>query len=251
MTSSPATVTTAPAPHYRETEGGVIVYDAALAATVDSQFFDPEHWRAAGAISDTRRGRAEVHLLQHGDARWVLRHYRRGGLIGRFIHDRYLWLGLARTRPWREWHLLAKLHAQGFPVPRPVAAQVQRHGLAYSADLMTELIPDIEPLADVLMRTALPAATWSALGAAIARFHRAGIHHSDLNARNILWRAPQTYFLLDFDGAREHAGPALLESGIRRFRRSLDKFARTAAQFHFDESAWQTLLAAYRHEMKA
>ncbi len=236
---------------YLQQSGTAIVHDPALAPEAGAALFEPTHWQQLGAISRTATGRAEVHFVNTGTAHWVLRHYRRGGLIGRLVHDQYVWTGLARTRAWREWHLLAELHTRGFPVPQAVAARVQHSGLFYRADLITALIADAEPLADRLGREALPPAVWTTLGQTIARFHQAGIHHSDLNARNILWRAGESrFFLLDFDGARRNASPALLASGIARLRRSLDKFVRLAgeksAAFHFDEAAWHAMLAGYR-----
>lgn len=236
--------------HYRQQSGSEIVYDPTLAPAAGTELFELEHWQSLGAVSHTADGRAQVHFIDSGHGRWVLRHYRRGGLIARLVHDRYVWTGLARTRAWREWHLLAELHAGGYPVPAPVAARVQRDGLFYRADLITALVVDAEPLADALARAPLAAASWTALGKTIARFHGAGIHHSDLNARNILWRASEgRFFLLDFDGAQRNAAPAKLASGIARLRRSLDKFARKAVEgstaFHFDEAAWQALLAGY------
>jgi 3-deoxy-D-manno-octulosonic acid kinase len=236
---------------YLQQSGTAIVHDPVLAPEAETALFEPARWQQLGAISRTATGRAEVHFIDTGAAHWVLRHYRRGGLIGRLVHDQYVWTGLTRTRAWREWHLLAELHARGFPVPPAVAARVQRSGLFYRADLITALIADAEPLADTLAREALPAAAWTRLGQTIARFHQAGIHHSDLNARNILWRASEgRFFLLDFDGARRDASPALLASGVARLRRSLDKFVRLAAEksasFHFNEAGWQALLAGYR-----
>lgn len=235
---------------YLQHGDSAIVYDEALAPAFDAQAFDAAHWHRQGAVLRTASGRAEVHFIDAGAARWVLRHYRRGGLIGRVVRDQYVWTGLSRTRAWLEWHLLAELHAAGLPVPQPVAARVRRGGLFYRADLITALIADTEPLADLLARQALAPALWTQLGATIARFHRAGIHHRDLNARNILWRAADAqFFLLDFDGARRNASAAQCASGIARLRRSLDKFARQAAErstaFHFDEAAWLALLAGH------
>lgn len=235
---------------YLQHAGTAIVHDAALAAAIDDDSFEPAHWQRQAAISRTASGRAEVHFVESGSARWVLRHYRRGGLIGRFVRDQYVWTGLERTRAWREWHLLAELHGAGFPVPRPVAARVQHQGLLYRADLITALLADTEPLADMLARETLPTAQWTRLGETIARFHRAGIHHRDLNARNILWRSTDAqFFLLDFDGAQRHASAERCATGVARLRRSLDKFVRQAGEhrtaFHFDEPAWQALLAGY------
>lgn len=237
-------------PQYRQQAGSEIVYDAALAPDAGSELFELAHWQSLGAVSHTADGRAQVHFIDSGRGRWVLRHYRRGGLIARIVHDRYVWTGLARTRAWREWHLLAALHADGYPVPAPVAARVQREGLFYRADLLTALVEDAEPLADALARAPLPASAWTLLGRTIAQFHAAGIHHSDLNARNILWRAREArFFLLDFDGAQRNATSAKRASGIARLRRSLDKFARKAAEgstgFHFGDADWQALLAGY------
>ncbi len=240
--------------HYLQQSGSEVVYDSTLVpaagAAPNTALFELAHWQTLGAVSHTATGRAEVHFINAGDAQWVLRHYRRGGLIARLVHDRYLWTGLARTRAWREWHLLHELHERGFPVPAPVAARVLREGLFYRADLITALVAGAEPLADALARGPLAAELWMLLGQTIARFHLAGIHHSDLNARNILWRASERrFFLLDFDGAQRDATQAKLTSGIARLRRSLDKFARKAAEgsstFHFDEPAWQALLAGY------
>ena len=61
-------------------------------------WFDANEWRRAGAVAIETSGRGEVLIVAHGDESWVLRHYRRGGLVARFIDDHYIWLGMrART----------------------------------------------------------------------------------------------------------------------------------------------------------
>src|SRR5690606_5957198 len=129
------------------------------------------------------------------------RHYRRGGIFGPWLVDRYLWLGLVRTRAVREWTLLAELYGQGLPVPRPVAVRVCRTGLCYRADIVTERIAPAESLAERLAREPLSASGWRAIGACIRRFHDAGIWHADLNAHNVLLTADGPH-LLDFDRGR-------------------------------------------------
>ncbi len=79
---------------------------------------------------------------------WVLRHYRRGGMIANVLGDRYLWTGAGRTRGFAEFRLLAALRARGLPVPTPVAARYRRKGVHYRADLITRRIGNATTLAE-------------------------------------------------------------------------------------------------------
>lgn len=209
--------------------------------------FDFGRRLAKGALAlGSGRDAASALIWPRKDGReWVLRHYRRGGLIARLSPDRYLWLGLARSRAWREFHLLQALHAEGLPVPRPVAARVTQEGLFYRQDLITERIPEARPLSEVLQAQALTAEAWAQLGEMLARFHRAGVGHADLNAANILLDADGRFFLIDFDRGRRPASPAFQARSLRRLRHSLDKWSGKVTPFHYREADWDGLLAAY------
>ena len=66
------------------------------------------------------------------------------------------------------------------------------------------------------------------MGQCIARFHRAGVFHADLNAHNVQIDAANRIFLLDFDrgrirGRRAAAGG---EANLARLHRSLTKISR-------------------------
>ena len=50
-------------------------------------WFDAGEWRRAGAVALETSGRGEVLIVAHGAETWVLRHYRRGGMIARFLGD--------------------------------------------------------------------------------------------------------------------------------------------------------------------
>lgn len=222
-----------------------IVYDATQISDPSPDLFDPAWWTARGLKLNSFRGRGTVDVVKHGEAQWVLRHFRRGGLIRHLSDDSYIWTGLQHTRPWREWHLLATLHARGLPVPRPVAAHVNRSGLIYHGDIITELIVDTVPLAGLLQKQALPASGWALLGQAIKVFHKEGVHHPDINASNILLRAPDRFFLVDFDKAQLKADAAALAADLRRLRRSFDKQRTLNPGFHFDEACWQHFTQGY------
>ena len=61
------------------------------------------------------------------------------------------------------------------------------------------------------------------VGAAIGRFHGAGICHADLNANNILVDRDGGVWLVDFDRARHRAPGGWRNSRLRRLKRSLEK----------------------------
>lgn len=184
---------------------GIVLWDVTQWSTQpDETTFGVRYWRDRGRIVRGAEGRGTAHFLGVGaNETWVLRHYRRGGLLARINHDRYAWSGADSTRPAREFRLLAALYNRGLPVPRPVAARAVRHvGMVYTADLITEAIPGARPLADHLAAAALGEADWQRLGGVIAELHRAGVWHADLNARNVLINDRDRFYLIDFDRAR-------------------------------------------------
>lgn len=229
----------------RSRRGG-IVYDADLlrksACEPDDALFDLDRWRRAGALSVVTAGRGSVAFIRRAHGAWVLRHYRRGGLVGRCVEDTYVWSGAADTRSFREWRLLAQLRVWNLPVPAPVAARYERSGLLYRADLMTVAIPDTTSLAQQI-RSARAAIPWHGVGAALARFHARGVQHADLNAHNVLIDVAGAVFLLDFDRGRIRPRGPWEERVLTRLRRSLEKV--TAEHGGFAEREWQQLMAGY------
>lgn len=232
-------------PKYASDNGAVIVYDADRLDHVESAYFDPQFWQARAALVGQAAGRGTTWFVRQGEAQWALRHYRRGGWVAKFITDRYLWLGLSRTRAWREWHLTAQLHAQGLPVPAPVAARVVRDGLSYSADLITQRIPQVEPLSRRLQAAPLAGDDWRRLGALLRRFHDAGLDHADLNAHNILLNPQGQFWLIDFDKALLRAPNGWTEGNLRRLERSFVKLQRLSSPFFWTPADWAAMQAAY------
>jgi 3-deoxy-D-manno-octulosonic acid kinase len=172
----------------------------------------------------------------------VLRHYRRGGLRARLSDDRYLWTGAERTRSFAEWRLLRTLRAWGLPVPVPVAAQYQRAGLFYRADLLTVELPVRRTLAQALQQGPLPPATWHAIGRCVGSLHARGVHHADLNAHNLLVGTDDDIYVLDFDRGRIRARGTWEQAVLDRLRRSLLKVTVDLPADRFDGPGWQVLL---------
>lgn len=156
--------------------GGVILADEGISLDWSLDHFDPDRWRAMGVPVETRSGgRGAVSVIRRGDDEWVLRHYRRGGMVARVLDDHYLWLGRDRTRSFREWRLMGRLFETGLPVPRPIAAAFRRSGMAYTADLITQRIPGARPLSRHLAEAALPERGWRRLGACVRQIGRAHV----------------------------------------------------------------------------
>lgn len=200
------------------------------AAPLPPDCFEPAHWREAGLVTGEAPGRGASLFLDAGEGvEWVLRPYRRGGLIARLSDARYLWTGLERTRAFRECRLTAHMHDRGLPVPRPVAARVTRHGLTYEAALITVRIPGARALADLLVRQQADDALLDRVGATVRHFHDAGLDHVDLNARNLLVDPRGKVWLIDLDRCRLRRPGGWQEANLARLQRSLEKFDAAGA----------------------
>jgi len=224
--------------------GGRILYDASRLRKPDAQCFSRDYWASHGAVTEVAGGRGAVLFLQTDAGPWVLRHYRRGGLIARLSADAYWWLGEDRTRCFAEWRLLAQLRKKDLPVPAPVAARYVRDGMFYRADLITEQLPTSQTLAAALRAGALPQKQWQTIGITIGRFHAHGVRHADLNASNILLDTDGLVYLLDFDRGRIVARGSWEQAVLARLKRSLDKLKARHAEVAFGEREWSWLQAA-------
>jgi 3-deoxy-D-manno-octulosonic acid kinase len=236
----------------RENANGAILFDPEASPQVGDEWFAPSHWRELGTLHMQTGGRGGVALIGTPAGEGVLRHFRRGGLVAKWMGDRYLWTGAASTRSFAEFRLLAQMLRAGLPVPAPIAARYQRRGLFYTADLITRRIASARTLAECLAWGRLNAELAGQVGAMVARFHRAGIWHADLNAHNILV-AERTLYLIDFDrGERRTPAEAWRLANLQRLRRSLLKLGAAAqGEEIFEKTLWQPLLREYESEFGA
>jgi len=214
-----------------------MLYDTLRTSNFSPAFFDPEYWRGHDAIEGSALGRGTTWFIRSGESRFVLRHYRRGGLMAKVSKDAYLWRGESETRSFAEWYLTYHLYRAGLPVPAPIAARYRRQGIFYRADLITQRIEDSESLAAKLAQGPISLTQWIAIGRCIRRFHDAGVHHADLNAHNILFDSTGHGWLIDFDRSRIRIPEtAWRERNLARLKRSLLKLrgGREPAQVKHD-----------------
>lgn len=194
--------------------------------------------------AETKRGNAL--FFDYKGTELTLKHYFRGGVIGRLVRDTYGCLPGSTPRMLAEFQLLYKLRKQKLPVPVPVAARCMRSGLLrYRGDLITMRIPGAVTLSQHLNSQSLGVAQWRRIGEMLARFHAANVYHADLNATNILLDKNQQPWLIDFDKSGIRADGDWKLSNLKRLRRSLDKLRRNTPGMHFREDDWGALLEGY------
>jgi len=218
--------------------------NAQLEAT--EALFDPNFWAARDAAAAASGGRGSAWFVGSTTHPWVLRHYRRGGLIARLSEDRYWWSGEDRVRSFAEWRLLRYLAERALSVPKPVAAFYRRERLSYRCDLITQRILQAQPLSTALGAGALAARMWHAVGAAVARLHRHGVDHADLNAHNILLDTAGMVSVIDFDRGQLRTPGAWTLRNLARLKRSLQKISAALPKDRFTPASWEELLAGYQ-----
>jgi 3-deoxy-D-manno-octulosonic acid kinase len=233
--------------------GGAILFDAERLRQVGLKsaqpgWFDPRWWgeRARPVGSG---GRGGAWFIEGGSGKdaigpAVLRHYLRGGFAARFSRDRHVWRGASRIRSFEEFRLLRELLRRGLPVPRPIAAVYWREGLGYRAGILLERIEGVRSLADRAASEGSDA-PWTSAGRLIARLHRAGLDHADLNAHNLLFDDAGKGWAIDLDRSLLRI-PATgwREANLARLHRSLVKL-RGARPIDAVEKDYAALRSAY------
>ncbi|WP_115717665.1 3-deoxy-D-manno-octulosonic acid kinase [Gallaecimonas mangrovi] len=223
-----------------------LLHDRTLLPLVGPDEFTAKYWQLRDAVTGSSHGRGTTYFVKQDAHHWVLRHYRRGGLVGKLIKDSYLFTCIERTRPVAEYRLLHRMHQQGLPVPRPVAAHVERLGMRYRGDILIERIEGARDLVAWLRQQPLTPPQWQDVGALVKRFHDAGVYHADLNSHNILMNGAGQLWLIDFDrGAFKEAG-VWKEDNLARLLRSFNKEKAREAHFHWNQDRdWPLLMAGY------
>lgn len=209
---------------FRDAEGqGAIVFDPARLSQAEPGLFDPANPALGAEAVHARGGRGAAWFVSAHGIPAVLRHYRRGGWVARISEAAYLWQGEERVRSLAEFVLMRGLHAQGLPVPSPLAAWYRRSGPVYRAAILVERIAGSGSFAAAVAANP-DAAPWKEVGTSIGRCHARGARHADLNANNILIDRQVRAWLIDWDKGQLQSGPGTWCVGVlARLRRSLRK----------------------------
>jgi 3-deoxy-D-manno-octulosonic acid kinase len=230
----------------KTTKNNILLFDQSLLPEMTAEMFKHDYWYDQHKVIGQAMGRGTTLFFTHNDQQFVLRHYRRGGLIAKLIQDRYFYTGLANSRAWREFHLLNQANTLGLPVPRAAAMWVQRQGLFYRADIILTKIPHAIDVFTLLKQQTLSAPLWRAIGAAIRQLHDAQIYHHDLNIHNLMVDDKHKVWLIDFDKCTQKTGNTWKAANMQRLLRSLNKEKNKQSVFHFRAENWQQCSEGYQ-----
>jgi tRNA A-37 threonylcarbamoyl transferase component Bud32 len=203
---------------------------------------------AAAAAPDAQpiSGRGIAWAIKPAGEYWLVRHYRRGGVIAPVLKDRYA--AFAGNRAMNELRVSIEAQARGIPTPEVVAAATYPGPLFTRFDIAVDFIDRARDLAQLLFEDRIVAADDIARAAAAIRTSlHYGLVHSDLNLKNILVTKSSAY-VLDLDCCTLENGVASQVSAQRvkkRFLRSLMKWESQTGRVVSDEHH-RTLEAAFR-----
>ena len=225
--------------------GSRIWFDDSLLKTEPARCFDPNYWQQQDAITGKASGRGTTYFISTPQLPMALRHYWRGGLLGKLVKDQYFFTGWEKTRCAEEIKLLQLLAKGGVRVPRPVAARAVRCGLTYKADILTEQVANARDLVDVLQQRKLSESEWRDIGLLIGKMHALQVCHTDLNIHNILLDDKGQFWLIDFDKCYQSKGDKWKQGNLDRLYRSLRKEVQRFS-IMWDESEWNWLYNSYK-----
>jgi 3-deoxy-D-manno-octulosonic acid kinase len=166
-------------------------------------------------------------------------------LFGKLVADSYWFTGWEKTRSYQEFMLLNHLRDAGVNVPRPIAARVQKSGLVYKADLLSEKVPNARDLVTILQEKPINDELYRKIGCEIRKMHDVQVNHTDLNIHNILIDDQEKVWIIDFDKCYQQSGNSWKQGNLQRLKRSFEKEV-TKRAIKWSELDWQPLVQGYQ-----
>ncbi|PKF61273.1 3-deoxy-D-manno-octulosonic acid kinase [Psychromonas sp. psych-6C06] len=228
----------------RKQNNNYIVFDDSLINDNIECCFDVQFWQKSNKVIGSATGRGTTWFIQLAEIQGALRHYRRGGLLGKIISDHYFFTCWQKTRSIAEFHLLRELRDANVNVPKPIAARVKKKWGTYQADLLSEKVPDAQDLVAILQQRSLTADEYSAIAKQIKKMHQAQVNHTDLNIHNILLDKQGKVWLIDFDKCYQQSGEKWKEKNLQRLLRSFNK-ELNKRQIKWQMRDWDLLIQSY------
>ncbi|KXI29800.1 3-deoxy-D-manno-octulosonic acid kinase [Paraglaciecola hydrolytica] len=227
----------------------VLLYVEDYLPELGTEMFNAQYWLERNKVIGQAAGRGTTFFFRENEQDFVLRHYRRGGLIGKLIKDQYLYTGLEQSRAYLEMHLLNAMEIKQLAVPKAVAARIERRGMYYRADIILQKIPLAKDVFTHLLTSSLPSTIWHKVGMAIRQLHEQQIYHHDLNIHNIMLDNQDKVWLIDFDKCHAREGNSWKNANLQRLQRSLHKEKNKYAEFQWQPQDWQSCFEGYQQRI--
>ena len=190
---------------------------------VDDNIFNVHAANYAYQFNTKKIGRGEVYFIDCNNNKLVLKEYNRGGLIRYFTKNKYLYLGLKRTRPFKEFLMLKKMHELELPVPRPVSIKLSISGFYYTGKIITEEVLNTVNLKKIIISKKINNQIISNIISVLRNLIQNNIFHSDLNINNILIDESLSIYIIDFDNSFFTKRKKLLIKPLDRLIKSIRK----------------------------
>ena len=210
-------------------------------------YFDPQYINNKCYNLKQCGGRGQTLLFTNENGRGlVLRHYFRGGLIGKFLKDSFFLCEQRAHRAFDEYQLLSWMYDQGLAVPKPVIAREIKQLLYIKQDIVIEQIDDSLDLAHIICDRYLTDAEFANIGKCIGKMFALNVDHTDLNIRNILLDKSGKVYLIDFDKCfrcvlTAERKRAILERLLRSFNKEL---VVSTKKCYFEPKAFDILVSS-------
>lgn len=195
-------------------------------------YFELSYWTAKNLIFGSAKGRGTTYFV--GDEqKYVIRHYLRGGLIGKINKDWFCSLNSQKHRSVNEFYMLNKLEEYGLNVPTPVAAKVTTFlGVLCRYDIIIKYIENTKDVFSILKERNLLDEEIKQIAKLLFDMYKYNIYHSDLNIHNILFDNKGKLWVIDFDKC---SFQSKLLTMFNRLNRSLEKeFANGNIKYNND-----------------
>lgn len=173
----------------------------------------------SGCVELSEVGRAAVFRFALSKGNGILRRYRRGGLVGPVLGDRFL-----GNRMRHEFEVSLAWYQLGGQIPEPLGVTWWKTGGMYRGAYAARQVDGVTLLAYLQEDGPLTDRVLELVGSTIRQLHDAGFWHADLQVKNIMISEAKPY-LIDFDKARRVTllGPVLRSRNLLRLRRSFEK----------------------------
>ena len=230
-----------------KTANGAILYDQTIIRNISEAMFGAAGWPHAEPLAGQlgSGGRGQTLFVGNVPRQFVLRHFMRGGMVGKLVRDAYIFTGADATRSFSEWRMLAKMADRNLRVPRPAAARYCKHGPFYTADIITVRIPQVRSLSERIAEKDWGEEFWLSIGKSIHEFHDCGVYHADMNAYNLQIDDGGALWMLDFDRGRLLPPGAWQQNTLSRLHRSLNKVKTLDPRLFYRRENWEQLLEGY------